>query len=264
MAQEKLEIRLGDITLEDLMPLHFYGVKDGSKVDALKPYVNVIIENNKGAVIYWRLNRKDAIGEVKVKLPRMSKGTEENLNDDARVEQYRLYLVSDGQNYNELDDNKTVENCKIKEDDKLFLQSYMWRQNLNITVKKTGRQVWGLQPDDSFLGIKVKVQDQTGMPVSAVKLARLAENKWEEWVRRSGHYYKYEYIFNYKELKEIPFNNNQPLLIVTEEELEADAARVKQEEKTWREEVREAHEKGDGEEMRKLGYTGRDRDPREM
>ena len=68
LAPEKLEIRLGDVTLEDPMPLHFYGVKNCTKLDALKPYVNVKIQNNKGAAIYWRLERKDAIKKVKVKL----------------------------------------------------------------------------------------------------------------------------------------------------------------------------------------------------
>ena len=66
-APERLEMRLGDVTLEDPMPLHFYGVKDGSRLDMVKPYVGIMVENNKGNTIYWRLNRKDAIGEVKVR-----------------------------------------------------------------------------------------------------------------------------------------------------------------------------------------------------
>ena len=68
VAPERLEIRMGDVILEDPMPLHFYGIKDGTKLDVLKPYVNVQIQNNKGAAIYWRLERKEAIKEVKVKL----------------------------------------------------------------------------------------------------------------------------------------------------------------------------------------------------
>ena len=68
VAPEKLEIRLGDVTLEDLMPLHFYGVKNESTLSVLKPYVIVSIEDNHGDVICKRLNRKDTIQEVKVKL----------------------------------------------------------------------------------------------------------------------------------------------------------------------------------------------------
>ena len=59
MAPEKLEVRMGDVTLENPMPLHFYGVKDGTKLDLLKPYVGVTIENNFGNKIYWRLRRND-------------------------------------------------------------------------------------------------------------------------------------------------------------------------------------------------------------
>ena len=50
------------------MPLHFYGVKNGSTLSVLKPYVIVSIEDNHGDVICKRLNRKDTIQEVKVKL----------------------------------------------------------------------------------------------------------------------------------------------------------------------------------------------------
>ena len=68
MAPEKLEIRLRDVTLEDPLPLHFYGIKDGSILSILKPYVSVTIQNNHGNNLYWRLNRKDTIREVKKKL----------------------------------------------------------------------------------------------------------------------------------------------------------------------------------------------------
>ena len=68
VAPEKLEIRLGDVTLEDSMPLHFYGVKNGSTLSILKPYVIVSVEDNHGDIICKRLNRKDTIQEVKVKL----------------------------------------------------------------------------------------------------------------------------------------------------------------------------------------------------
>ena len=68
VAPERLEIRLGDVTLENPMPLHFYGIKHGSTLNVLKPYVTVSIEDNHGDVICKRLNRKDTIREVKVKL----------------------------------------------------------------------------------------------------------------------------------------------------------------------------------------------------
>ena len=62
VASERLEIRLADITLDDPMPLHFYGIKDGSTLKILKPYVNVTIENNQGATLFWRLSRKTPSG----------------------------------------------------------------------------------------------------------------------------------------------------------------------------------------------------------
>ena len=68
VVPEKLELRLGDITMEDAMPLHFYGIKDGSLLNVLRPYVSATIENNHGKNLFCRLNRKVTIGEVKVKL----------------------------------------------------------------------------------------------------------------------------------------------------------------------------------------------------
>ena len=65
---ERLEVRLGDINLEEAMPLHFYNITEGSLLMFLKPYIGVRIENNYGTIVYWRINRKDTIREVKVKL----------------------------------------------------------------------------------------------------------------------------------------------------------------------------------------------------
>ena len=224
VVPEKLEIRLGDVTLEDPMPLHFYRVKEGSRLDVVKPYVGVMVENNKGNTIYWRLNRKDAIGEVKVRLATSSKGACRNKDfpdpdDSVKVEQLRLYLMSeDGQSFDELDENETVDDYKIKDGDKLYLLSYMWTQKLKVTVKKTGRQLWGLEKDDTCLGIKVKAQDQTGMPVDTIKLAR--------WVEKEGYYKdKYKQLTEISD-EEVPFNYKQPLYVVTEEELKAEPAIV--------------------------------------
>ena len=58
MAPDRLNIRLGDVMLRDPMPLHFYGVSDGSLLNVLRPYVSVTIENNYGSSLYWRLNRE--------------------------------------------------------------------------------------------------------------------------------------------------------------------------------------------------------------
>ena len=58
VAPERLEVRLGNVKLEDEMPLHFYEIKNGSTLNILKPYVSVTIENNQGATLFWRLYRK--------------------------------------------------------------------------------------------------------------------------------------------------------------------------------------------------------------
>ena len=237
---EKLEIRLGDVTLEDPMPLHFYGVKNGSQLEAVKPYINVMVMNTEGNGLYWHLNRKDTIRDVKIKLPiRLRSG--EYPNDSAKVEQMRLFLVTDGQNFDELDNNKTVENHKIKEDSRLYLLSYMWTQKFIVTLKRTGTQLWGLEKDDTCLGVKVKAQDQVGSLVSSIKLARLVEYKWRKCVLLSFEWHTH--VQKYNKLKEIsdeqfPFNYKEPLYVITEEELQADASRVEAEREAGLEKLR--------------------------
>ena len=126
-ALEKLEIRLGDIKLEDPMPLHFYGIKDGVTLNIHKPYISVTIENNQGATLFWRVYRKDTIREVKAKLAtvkwkskirfhscntstkpskeRQSSGSGfdeiRGLDEERSVEGMRLYLMSEEKGFSE-------------------------------------------------------------------------------------------------------------------------------------------------------------------
>ena len=69
-ASPRLDVRLGEVTLEDWMPLHFSEIMAGSKIQVLNPYVGVTILNNHGTEIFWRLERKDSIKDVKAKLER--------------------------------------------------------------------------------------------------------------------------------------------------------------------------------------------------
>ena len=166
VAPERLEIRLEDVTLEDLMPLHFYGVQNGTKLELLKPYVGVMIENNFGHKIYWRVKRKDFIKDVKVKVASTQKfltpesGSKDEIDKDGIIntEHLRIYLVTNGSNFNELDDNGTVKDCKLKDGDKLYLLSYRWLSNQGvITVRKTGMNLQGVEVGDTCLAIKLRV-----------------------------------------------------------------------------------------------------------
>ena len=188
VAPERLEIRLGDITLEDLMPLHFYGVQNGTKLELLKPYVGVMIENNFGHKIYWRLKRKDFIKDVKVKVASTQKfltpesGSEDEIDKGGIInaEGLRIYLVTNGSNFNELDDDGTVEDCKLKDGDKLYLLSYRWLSNQGVvTVRKTGMNLQGVEVGDTCLAIKLRVQDQMGLQVGTLSVFHMIDESCE-------------------------------------------------------------------------------------
>ena len=100
------------------------------------------------------------------------------------AEVMRLYLITDDENdddgdrsFWELHDDETVEKYKIKDDDRLFLLSYTWNYESNVTVTKTGRKLQGAEPEDTCLGIKLRAQDQLGVPVQHLKVFEMGSGK---------------------------------------------------------------------------------------
>ena len=144
-------------------------------------------------------------------------------NDSVKVEQLHLYAVTNGQNFAELnDDDETVESCKIRENDSLYLLTYRWTCKLTVTVKKSGSELCGVDPDDTCLGIKVKVQDQMGLPVNTLKVFREHNNTPEDFF----HGYPREEFSD--EVK--PFIScSAGLTVITEEELPAEIPEIPEE-----------------------------------
>ena len=65
---------------------------------------------------------------------------------------------------------KTVEQHGIPDDSKLYLLFYSWSNKCNVTVMKTGGKLHGIEEQDTCLGIKLKVQDQVGLPVGTFQV----------------------------------------------------------------------------------------------
>ena len=250
---ERLEVRLVDIILEEGMPLHFYDITEGSLLMLLKSYVGVRIENNHGTVVYWWINRKETIREVKAKLATIKssdasserafsfsqQGTQFNGQvsgghpdvDGMDIDGIRLYLVADG-NFDELDDSETVENCKIKDDDRLYLLIYIWTDECKVELLKTGRKLCGVEATDTCLGIKVKLQDQLGIPVHTLKFVQEERVRTSSWVAdrvkaTAKEYYLKKAIAD----DEKPADKTITLVAITQEELKAEGARRKEEER---------------------------------
>ena len=166
VAPERLELRLGDAILEDdAMPLHFYGITNGTSVTVLKPYVRVTFVDNYGQELYSRIERKDTIREVKRSL--FAAGS--SALSGVREEDVILYLKREDGEYIELEEDETVVKSKIKDDDKILLLSYRWSRKCNVTVTTEKTQLMGVDEKDTCLGIKLKVQDQMNLPVSQLR-----------------------------------------------------------------------------------------------
>ena len=226
VAPGRLEISLGDITLEDPMPLHFYGIKDGSTLALLKPYICATIVNNHGTEIFWRLERKDSIKEFKAKLANAQSATATRSLSSIGS---RLYRITEDLEFDELDDDKTVDNCKIKDNEVLYLLVHRWTFNCDVTMSKTGRYLRGVEAADTCLGIKVRAQDQTGIPVRDLTLFYVKNDNYEVKC-----YLEEEEISDEK----IPFNaggSTPSVVVIIQKELQTEDANKEEEERKTRE-----------------------------
>ena len=258
---EAMKLRCWDDIVDQNLPLHFYGITDGSKLEVIRPYVGVRIENNHGNKIYWRLYRKDTIKEVKVKLAsantaslidttrtfsflnykstgqstgQISNKYNEVKIDGVSIEGTFLYLIKEDRSFDELDDDETVENCKIKDGNNLYLLTYRWTDDEgDVIVLKTGTHTWGVEPGDTCLGIKLKVQDQKGIPASDLTLFKAC----------GGYQVKSYFEGNRRKIgiadKSIPFYvKDLHLVAITEEELHAEAVSIEEERRRRNENTR--------------------------
>ena len=239
VTPEKLEIKLGDDTLEDPMPLHFYGIKNGTKLELLKPYVDVTIENNFGNKIYWRLRRKDLIKDVKVKVASTQKFLkpdpryEDEINKDGTItaEGLRIYLMRNASNFIELDDDETVECCTLKDGDKLFLLSYRWlTYEGDVTVRKNGAKVQGVEIGDTCLAVKLRVQDQMGLYASTLNVFDKKRDTDELTDYFDGGKQKEGLRDEEKPFKSVHYSQSH-LIVITDEELQAAALQIAAEQK---------------------------------
>ena len=146
----------------------------------------------------------------------------------------RLYTIKDdGATFEELVDDETVNNCNIKDGDNLFLLTYRWLYDEgDVTVLKTKSKIEGVEPDETSLGIKVKVQDQTGLPASTLTLLRGS----------SLDITKYSSLGYGIEDTDKPLMSKEKasLVVVTMEELRAEYARRQEERKA--QQAKEAEE----------------------
>ena len=265
VAPERLEIRLGDIVLDDPMPLHFYEIKNGSTLNIFKPYVSVTIENNQGATLFWRLSRNDTIREVKAKLATAKwksktrfhfyntstntrKGYKSNQSEfdeiravddgEISVEGMRLYLISENKGFKELDDDKITESYKIKDGDNLYVLSYRWGFNTcTVTMTTNRKKIQGVEDEDTCLAIKLRVQDQFGFPVSNIKLFQ-QRNKIEVreyWYIARGGIGIPDKQKPFSKSKNASYDSQHPkvphLVAITVQELQLEGAKIEEENK---------------------------------
>ena len=140
-----------------------------------------------------------------------------------------MYLITEDGNFNELDDDKTVEKHGITDDNKFYLLSYRWSNKCDITMMKTGRKLHSVEEQDTCLGIKVKVQDQVGLPVGTLQvfIGIASYNRDSLDIRN----YNPEGGWIQDTDKPLMVNEKKSLVVIIEKELQAECARREEERK---------------------------------
>ena len=104
-------------------------------------------------------------------------------------------------------------------------------EECKVELLNTGRKLCGVEETDTCLGIKVKLQDQLGIPVHTLKLFQ------REWVQGSWFLESIKAtVKDYYPKKEIDdkekrANTTITLVAITQEELKAEGARRQEEER---------------------------------
>ena len=181
IAAEEIDLLSEDIQLENDLPIHYYGIKSGSKLTILRPYISVTIEDNHGDVLYRRISRRETIREIKSQLRKSQRVDPESgrsTNYRGHENDMRLYLVEGENEFRELADNLTINDHKIQDNASLYLLSYRWTnstraKDVPISTLNSGSKLHGVEYHDTVLSVRVRAQDQLGIPVKDVKVVSM-------------------------------------------------------------------------------------------
>ena len=186
---------------DESLPLHYYGVKNGQKLQVVKTFIilEIVPEGRDKEPWYKRTSKMTTVCELKKLIMK--------LICDKYVTNISLFISHDGKNYKKLDENDCTpigEICSSSNTLYLLEEGFVQKSwSVNYGKQCIGN-IYG-KSDPSDLSLKLRAQDQLGIPASKIQIY----NRSQKPRRTSGYF-----IINIiqKDTEQIQYNNFVPFV----------------------------------------------------
>ena len=88
---------------DDVMPLHYYGIQDGSKLRLEKTMMGLVIENRKGEEVFLHISKTSTMRELRTRILK--------LISCGSTEDFSLFITEKFANYRKLDEQDCGTYC---------------------------------------------------------------------------------------------------------------------------------------------------------
>ena len=150
LGRQVLKNDLGEMMNSEEMPIHWYGVKEGSFLDLDTKTIRIRICDEIGETLQVLVNPMlDTVKDVKHKICSLSQSNQGELQTSRSAEFLTLFLnVDHGEQFDELDDNKVLMEYNITRKSLIYLVSYTWVNENQISLQLADRVTDQALPKD--------------------------------------------------------------------------------------------------------------------
>ena len=150
LGRQVLKIDLGEMMDNEEMPIHWYSVKEGSFLDLDTTTIRLRICDEIGETLQVLVNPVfDTVKDLKHKICSLSQSNLSDFHVSRAVEFLTLFLnVDHGTQFDELDDNKTLIEYNITRKSLIYLLSYTWVNENQISLQLADRVTDQALPKD--------------------------------------------------------------------------------------------------------------------
>ena len=155
---------------DDVMPLHYYGVQDGSKLRLEKTMMGLVIENRKGEEVFLHISKISTIGELRTRIMK--------LTSCGSTDDFSLFVKEKFANYRKLDgQDDVIVGHVLREHDKLYLIDNKFVKRPTNIKQSLWQEIHGIETGDTILNIKLRAQDQLGYLTEEIKIQLSVRDK---------------------------------------------------------------------------------------
>ena len=150
LGRQVLKNDLGEMMSNEEMPMHWYGVKEGSFLDLDTRTIRIRICDEIGETLQVLVNPiLDTVKDLKQKICSLSQSNEGEPRASRSVEFLTLFLnVDHGVQFDKLDDNKVLIEYNISRKSLIYLLSYTWVNENQISLQLADRVTDQALPKD--------------------------------------------------------------------------------------------------------------------